>query len=81
MLVQNFILALLEIGSHGYQKYGPIMRVWISFMPVFVLFDPNYIHKVLSDVKHNNKNFFYHLMHNFLGEGLVTSEGKKIIIY
>lgn len=49
-------------------------------MPVFVLFDPNYVHKVLSDAKHNNKNFFYHLLNNFIGDGLITSEGRENII-
>ncbi|XP_037942021.1 probable cytochrome P450 4aa1 [Teleopsis dalmanni] len=32
---------------------------------------------VLSSKKHTNKSFFYKLMHNFLGNGLITSSGDK----
>lgn len=35
------------------------------------------LQKVLSSSKHVEKIYFYKLLHNFLGEGLVTSEGSK----
>ncbi len=59
------------------KKYGPISRVWFFIFPFFVIFDPEYLQIVLSSKKHTNKSFFYKFLHNFLGDGMITSSGEK----
>jgi cytochrome P450 family 4 len=45
--------------------------------PFFVIFDPECLQTILGSKRHTNKSFFYKLLHNFLGEGLITSSGEK----
>ncbi|KAJ6643195.1 putative cytochrome P450 4aa1 [Pseudolycoriella hygida] len=63
--------------SPAYKKYGSLARVWVFFLPFFAILDPNDIQTVLSSSKHTEKIFFYKLLHNFLGAGLITSGGEK----
>lgn len=42
-----------------------------------VVIDPEKIQVILSSKKHIDKAFFYKLLHNFLGNGLITSSGEK----
>nr|CAD7429125.1 unnamed protein product [Timema monikensis] len=39
-----------------------------------------YFQPILSSSKHTDKSFFYKLMDNFLGTGLVTSNGGKFLL-
>lgn len=57
--------------------YGPILRVWMSIFPFFVVIEPEYLQTILGSQKHTEKAFFYKLLHNFLGDGLITSSGNK----
>lgn len=63
--------------STGYKLYGPICRLWFGFFPFFVVFDPEHLQVILGSQKHTEKSFIYKLLHNFLGDGLITSSGEK----
>ncbi|XP_069692521.1 probable cytochrome P450 4aa1 [Periplaneta americana] len=80
-LLGNALLAtnhkqLLELGRTAFQRYGPVMRAWITVLPTIVLFEPEHIQVVLSSAKHTEKPFLYSLLHNFLGRGLITNGGS-----
>ncbi|XP_029155107.1 probable cytochrome P450 4aa1 isoform X2 [Nylanderia fulva] len=59
------------------QSYGRIFRIWLTFLPYVVLVEPEDIQVVLSSMKHTRKIFFYKLLDNFLGKGLVTRDVDK----
>lgn len=71
-------LVLTHLVSPAYSKYGPLARVWVLFFPFFAILHPNDLQTVLSSTKHTEKNFFYKLLHNFLGSGLITSTGEYL---
>lgn len=68
---------LKEIGETAYKEYGPVFRVWITVMPGVFLLAPEHIQVVLSSNENTEKAYFYKLLHNFLGQGLITSSGRK----
>lgn len=45
------------------------------------MYDPEHLQIILGSQKHTEKSFFYKLLHNFLGEGLITSSGKKWLLH
>ncbi|GLV42275.1 Cytochrome P450 4aa1 [Carabus blaptoides fortunei] len=69
--------ALMDLGVNAYRNYGPIYRVWISLVPTFVILEPKDLQNLLGTNKNTEKTYFYSLMHNFLGNGLITSSGEK----
>lgn len=56
--------------------YGRLIRVWVLIFPFFAITHPEDLQTVLSSKKHTEKIFFYKLLHNFLGNGLITSSGE-----
>ena len=66
-----------EQVAKAFMMYGSIVRVWVLLFPFFVVLQPDDLQLILSSKKHTNKVFFYRLMHNFLGNGLITSSGDK----
>lgn len=70
-------LVLTNRIANGYKDYGPVCRLWFGIFPFFVVFDPEYLQIILGSQKHTEKSFFYKLLHNFLGDGLITSSGEK----
>lgn len=59
------------------QSYGRIFRIWLTLLPYVVLVEPKDIQMVLSSMKHTRKIFFYKLLDNFLGKGLITRNVDK----
>lgn len=59
------------------QSYGRIFRIWLTLLPYVVLIEPGDIQMVLSSMKHTQKIFFYKLLDNFLGKGLITRDVDK----
>ncbi|XP_037045955.1 probable cytochrome P450 4aa1 [Bradysia coprophila] len=76
MMILDKNLLTQHVGS-GYKKYGSLVRVWVLFFPFFAIIDPHDLQTVLSSSKHTEKIFFYKLLHNFLGNGLITSTGER----
>lgn len=61
--------------SPAFKLYGSLIRVWVMIFPFFAILRPEDLQVVLSSRKHTEKIFFYKLLHNFLGNGLITSSG------
>lgn len=68
---------LNEEFAEAYERYPALTRIWISIFPTFVFLDPKDIQIVLSSKKHTDKMFLYKFLHNFLGKGLITSNGDR----
>lgn len=69
-------IVLEKLVKPAENLYGRIIRVWVLVFPFFAIVDPEDLHTVLSSGKHTEKIFFYKLLHNFLGNGLITSSGN-----
>ncbi|PSN40593.1 putative cytochrome P450 4aa1 [Blattella germanica] len=54
-----------------------MFRAWLTVIPTVVLLEPEHIQIVLSSKINTEKIYFYSLLHNFLGKGLITSSGEK----
>lgn len=66
-----------SIVGPAFNIYGSLVRIWILIFPFFAVIDPDDLQQILSSKKHTNKVWFYRLLHNFLGNGLITSSGEK----
>lgn len=64
-------------AAKAFDLYGSLVRIWVLLFPFFVVLQPEDLQVILSSKKHTNKVFIYRLMHNFLGDGLITSSGNK----
>ncbi|XP_002034036.2 probable cytochrome P450 4aa1 [Drosophila sechellia] len=64
-------------AGKAFDLYGSLVRIWVLLFPFFAVLEPEDLQVILSSKKHTNKVFFYRLMHNFLGDGLITSSGSK----
>ncbi|XP_030387659.1 probable cytochrome P450 4aa1 [Scaptodrosophila lebanonensis] len=64
-------------AANAFDLYGSLVRIWVLLFPFFVVLQPEDLQVILSSKKHTSKVFFYRLMHNFLGDGLITSSGPK----
>ncbi|XP_012137855.1 putative cytochrome P450 4aa1 isoform X2 [Megachile rotundata] len=65
---------LLYRLAHENQMYGRIVRIWLTGLPYVILVEPEDIQIVLGSMKHTRKIFFYKLLDNFLGKGLITRD-------
>ncbi|GAB1863847.1 Probable cytochrome P450 4aa1 [Camponotus japonicus] len=68
---------LIQRMTHEVPNYGRIFRIWITLLPYVVLVEPDDIQMVLSSMKHTRKIFFYKMLDNFLGKGLITRDVDK----
>lgn len=76
------LIVLDKRAVQGAKDYGgTLTRIWLFIFPFFVVYDPDYLQIILSSRKHTEKSFFYKLLHNFLGDGLITSSGEKWIAH
>uniref|UniRef100_A0A1A9W2D7 Cytochrome P450 n=1 Tax=Glossina brevipalpis TaxID=37001 RepID=A0A1A9W2D7_9MUSC len=71
------LLVMRNYVSNAFSLYGPLIRVWVLLFPFFVVLQPDDLQLILASKKHTNKTFFYRLMHNFLGNGLITRNGEQ----
>jgi cytochrome P450 family 4 len=72
-----FVSVLTNRMLKAYDQYGGVVRLWLSIFPLFAVLDPQDLQTVLSSKSHTDKMWFYKLLHNFLGKGLITSSGKQ----
>ncbi|XP_071579225.1 cytochrome P450 4aa1-like [Temnothorax nylanderi] len=68
---------LMQRMTNEAQSYGRVFRIWLTLLPYVVLVEPKDIQMVLSSMKHTRKIFFYKLLDNFLGKGLITRDVDK----
>ncbi|CAG9831865.1 unnamed protein product [Diabrotica balteata] len=55
----------------------PIYKLWSFNIPAVVVMHPEDIELVVNNSKHNKKSLIYSFLHDWLGTGLLTSEGTK----
>lgn len=61
--------------SHdAYREYGGVFRFYLTVLPYVILLEPEDVQTVLGNTKHTQKIYFYRLLDNFLGKGLITSQ-------
>ena len=65
---------LLYRLAHETGTYGRVIRIWLTGLPYVMILEPEDIQVVLSSMKHTRKIFFYKLLDNFLGKGLITRD-------
>ncbi|CAH1101929.1 unnamed protein product [Psylliodes chrysocephalus] len=66
---------LIYVSTYASILFGPLIRIWVSLLPVIVIYEPRHLKLILSTNKNNEKGFFYKALHNFIGPGLITSNG------
>jgi len=59
------------------KSYGDIFRVWMGSVPFVVLSKPEDLEILLSSSKHIEKSEIYAQLRPWIGEGLLTSSGRK----
>ncbi|XP_052863437.1 cytochrome P450 4d1-like [Anopheles cruzii] len=67
----------LQIVGTLFEQYGKCYRVWLGTTLGVMMFDPKDIEVVLSNPKLITKSTEYDFMRPWLGEGLLTSSGRK----
>ncbi|XP_063907299.1 cytochrome P450 4C1-like [Zophobas morio] len=70
---ENIFKILRKWGT----DYYPIYHTWVAHMSAVNIVNPYDFEIIMSNMKHNTKGYFYHMFHNWLGTGLLTSEGNK----
>lgn len=69
--------AVLPVLSRMSKKHGPIMKMMIGFDSFVFICDYKILEFLLSSNKVIKKSKPYTYMHNWLGQGLLTSTGEK----
>lgn len=59
------------------REYGPLYRVWVLNQLAIFSCDPKDYEVILSSPQYITKNSLYDLLYNWLGTGLLMSNGKK----
>lgn len=68
----------IKLVAYNHSKYGEIFRFKIFHVVAFMISDPKIYEIVFgSTTKYVEKNTLYDFLFPWLGEGLVTSKGKK----
>ncbi|XP_052890672.1 cytochrome P450 4d1-like [Anopheles moucheti] len=67
----------LRIIGDLLKRYGDCFRVWLGTQLAIVIVDPKDIEVLLSSPKYIDKSTEYDFIRPWLGEGLLTSRGRK----
>ncbi|XP_052902070.1 cytochrome P450 4d1-like [Anopheles moucheti] len=59
------------------QQYGKCFRLWLGTQMLIIITDPKDIEVILSSNKYIDKSIEYNFVRPWLGEGLLTSSGRK----
>lgn len=70
------ITEMEELAERMSELYSPFMRVWLSIIPFFFIYEPKALQIALGTSRYTTKNIFYNFLHNVIGDGLITSSGK-----
>jgi len=76
----GFLAQFVEAAKENNRKFPGLGKalIWFSpFNPVYFVFNAKAAKEVLTQKKWNNKGFFYKFLHDWLGTGLLTSNGDK----
>lgn len=59
------------------RAYPDIHRIWTALVPEVRISKAEYVEQVISSSKHIEKSRGYRFLHEWLGEGLLTSKGER----
>ncbi|XP_041765666.1 uncharacterized protein LOC121590248 [Anopheles merus] len=59
------------------QQYGKCFRIWLDTQMLIVITEPKDVEAILSSNKYIDKSIEYDFIRPWLGEGLLTSTGRK----
>ncbi|XP_040167169.1 cytochrome P450 4C1-like [Anopheles arabiensis] len=59
------------------RRYPEIHRVWTGLTPEVRISKPEYVEQVIGSSKHIEKATMYRFLHDWLGNGLLTSKGER----
>uniref|UniRef100_A0A182JEX4 Uncharacterized protein n=1 Tax=Anopheles atroparvus TaxID=41427 RepID=A0A182JEX4_ANOAO len=59
------------------RAYPDIHRIWTGMVPEVRISKAEYVEQVISSSKHIEKSTMYRFLHDWLGEGLLTSKGER----
>ncbi|ETN65988.1 cytochrome P450 [Anopheles darlingi] len=59
------------------RTYPDLHRVWTGMVPEVRISKAEYVEQVISSSKHIEKSTMYSFLHDWLGEGLLTSKGER----
>nr|CAD7569350.1 unnamed protein product [Timema californicum] len=71
---------MIEIGKLAnklLKEKPPLLRLWVSLLPLVIVISPEYIQIVLSNRDETYKSTIYSMGRRYLGDGLITSSGPK----
>ncbi|OQR69504.1 cytochrome P450 4V2-like [Tropilaelaps mercedesae] len=66
----------VEMLCHTFDRDG-IYRIWLGSHPFVLVYEPNAVEALLSSSEHIEKAESYSALHEWLGTGLLTSNGSK----
>ncbi|KAF7400315.1 hypothetical protein HZH66_005499 [Vespula vulgaris] len=66
----NVINEIKKYSTHS------MIRIWVTVIPYLMIIQPEDIQAILSSSKHTRKPFVYSLFRNFIGRGLILSDGE-----
>uniref|UniRef100_A0A182VX83 Uncharacterized protein n=1 Tax=Anopheles minimus TaxID=112268 RepID=A0A182VX83_9DIPT len=67
----------LQVLGKLIAQYGKCLRVWLGTQLIVLITDPKDIEELLSSPKYIDKSSEYDFIRPWLGEGLLTSRGRK----
>ncbi|XP_055857588.1 cytochrome P450 4d2-like [Episyrphus balteatus] len=59
------------------EKYGKAYKSWVAHVLVLNTSDPKHVEAILNSSKHISKNSLYLMLREWLGQGLLLSDGSK----
>ncbi|XP_069698890.1 cytochrome P450 4C1-like [Periplaneta americana] len=65
-----------KIVVNLYKQDVPLVRIWVTVIPVVVLFSADHVQAVLSSKNHIDKSSMYNVLKQFLGNALITGSGQ-----
>ncbi|KAF2889663.1 hypothetical protein ILUMI_16510, partial [Ignelater luminosus] len=68
---------ILQTAQTACEKYGSFVRGWLTVIPIITVVDPKYIQVILNNSRLSTKNFIYSFTPEFLGRGMITTNGYK----
>ncbi|KAJ1526192.1 hypothetical protein ONE63_009351 [Megalurothrips usitatus] len=73
----KFKFNLTNVVEYWTANHGDIFRIWLGPVPIIVLSNPEDLEILLSSNKHIEKSELYDQIRPWIGDGLLTSTGKK----
>ncbi|CAB3256535.1 unnamed protein product [Arctia plantaginis] len=68
---------LMKLRREFAKTWNGIYRIWIPTYGAVIIFNPEDIEAVISDLQHNGKSNLYLLFKSWLQDGLLMSKGSK----